>query len=466
LLQHRTDGTWGLPGGGLHPGEDPWEGALRESTEELGELPAGLKPRLTLARETGKEHNPDVIKVGPEGYIHGYICVRPPCGDKKPASLDKETGKLTHPDGSHLGTISKNPDGSYSAQHSDGTKLAGRYVSQDDAAKVLSIHHNLGLLRDNLEDSKPGGKNRGIYNSLDQAAWNLQSDGGPSDMMNYSLKSAKENAVQNGNTVLADHIDDAQQALGDVKTAPKVKPVKPPRKLLPSPKPGKAKPLAKLEPPPQFATDSLAGITRLKTQKEAISRLNSGTKGFPSTRIDKIPWAYEPLNVVTGEGDDSGDFNEGPTVAVMSYMDVGTHDELANQLRSGGDLGDFGNTVKQLDDLINSNSLTADSTLYRGMSVNPDMLSQLKIGTTFSDKSYVSTASKPSSAKYYSTLRSYTKGYKTGEIPVIMKITAPAGTHVAMGDPTVNEVILPRNTTFHVDSIDSRGVINVSVVPA
>lgn len=39
LLQQRNDGTWGMAGGGLHSGEDPWEGAIREATEELGDLP-------------------------------------------------------------------------------------------------------------------------------------------------------------------------------------------------------------------------------------------------------------------------------------------------------------------------------------------------------------------------------------------------------------------------------------------
>lgn len=44
LLQKRADGmnnpgTWGLPGGGAHPGEDPWEAAKREATEEAGTLP-------------------------------------------------------------------------------------------------------------------------------------------------------------------------------------------------------------------------------------------------------------------------------------------------------------------------------------------------------------------------------------------------------------------------------------------
>ena len=41
LLQHRVEwshhgGTWGTPGGALHPGEAPADGALREAGEELG----------------------------------------------------------------------------------------------------------------------------------------------------------------------------------------------------------------------------------------------------------------------------------------------------------------------------------------------------------------------------------------------------------------------------------------------
>lgn len=39
LLQQRSDGSWGMPGGKLHIGEDPWNGAYREVSEELGDLP-------------------------------------------------------------------------------------------------------------------------------------------------------------------------------------------------------------------------------------------------------------------------------------------------------------------------------------------------------------------------------------------------------------------------------------------
>ena len=39
LLQKRPDGGWGLPGGSTHVGEEPHAAAIRESTEEIGDLP-------------------------------------------------------------------------------------------------------------------------------------------------------------------------------------------------------------------------------------------------------------------------------------------------------------------------------------------------------------------------------------------------------------------------------------------
>jgi 8-oxo-dGTP pyrophosphatase MutT (NUDIX family) len=41
-----SDGRWGLPGGGLHRGEDPLVGAVRETAEETGVSlrPARLRP--------------------------------------------------------------------------------------------------------------------------------------------------------------------------------------------------------------------------------------------------------------------------------------------------------------------------------------------------------------------------------------------------------------------------------------
>ena len=39
LLQQRDDGSWGMPGGTAHVGEDPWDAALREVEEEVGDIP-------------------------------------------------------------------------------------------------------------------------------------------------------------------------------------------------------------------------------------------------------------------------------------------------------------------------------------------------------------------------------------------------------------------------------------------
>lgn len=47
LLQQRSDGTWGMPGGKPHVGEDAWKAAVREVTEEIGDLP-GMKIARTF----------------------------------------------------------------------------------------------------------------------------------------------------------------------------------------------------------------------------------------------------------------------------------------------------------------------------------------------------------------------------------------------------------------------------------
>jgi 8-oxo-dGTP pyrophosphatase MutT (NUDIX family) len=44
LLQQRSDGSWGMPGGKPHLGEDAWGAAVREVTEEIGAFPS---PRIT-----------------------------------------------------------------------------------------------------------------------------------------------------------------------------------------------------------------------------------------------------------------------------------------------------------------------------------------------------------------------------------------------------------------------------------
>lgn len=58
LLQHRAlwsdqGGTWGVPGGALHEGEDPVSGALREAAEEAGVDPTGVQVLSTHLLDHG-----------------------------------------------------------------------------------------------------------------------------------------------------------------------------------------------------------------------------------------------------------------------------------------------------------------------------------------------------------------------------------------------------------------------------
>jgi 8-oxo-dGTP pyrophosphatase MutT (NUDIX family) len=58
LLQHRVawshhGGTWGLPGGALHEGEDAITGALREAREEASVPPGNLRVLFTSVFDVG-----------------------------------------------------------------------------------------------------------------------------------------------------------------------------------------------------------------------------------------------------------------------------------------------------------------------------------------------------------------------------------------------------------------------------
>lgn len=78
LLQLRAGwshhgGTWGTPGGALHPQESPADGALREAVEELG-----LRPEdVVLGAESVDDHG---------GWVYTTVLATP-AGDLEPDDL-------------------------------------------------------------------------------------------------------------------------------------------------------------------------------------------------------------------------------------------------------------------------------------------------------------------------------------------------------------------------------------------
>jgi len=103
---------------------------------------------------------PDIVKVGAEGYIHGFICVRPPCG-KQPDKLKasdlsvKRDGTVVHkPSGYAVGHIGKNDAGKYVTSHSDAH--VSNHKDRSTAVSALASHYNSGKTkRDVVEEKIP-----------------------------------------------------------------------------------------------------------------------------------------------------------------------------------------------------------------------------------------------------------------------------------------------------------------------
>jgi hypothetical protein len=94
----------------------------------------------------------DAIKVGKEGYIHGFICVRPPCGKYSEAVHNTANGKVTHEDAKIGQQLKKEAgDSGYSIAHlgpAGKVKLGGQYNTRHDAAGAVALYHNTSVLHD------------------------------------------------------------------------------------------------------------------------------------------------------------------------------------------------------------------------------------------------------------------------------------------------------------------------------
>jgi hypothetical protein len=86
-------------------------------------------------------------KVGPEGYIHGFICVRPPCGkapsrlEVKDLSVDGDGSIIHEPSGYQVGRV-KLSDSGFQVRHPDGSDSI--HGSRTGGLKALADRFNTG----------------------------------------------------------------------------------------------------------------------------------------------------------------------------------------------------------------------------------------------------------------------------------------------------------------------------------
>jgi hypothetical protein len=161
-----------------------------------------------LPQSAQKSQPADVIKVGKEGYIHGYICVRPPCGPQyTEATFDSSKGSVDH-DGTRIGKMRKNPDGTYSMTHfaADGTKtrLTATHPTRGEAALSISTFHDVDTLHREASDEpvkQPLGEAREALAAGDKAG------------AERALAVARDAARGDGNTGLASHVEHVRTVL-------------------------------------------------------------------------------------------------------------------------------------------------------------------------------------------------------------------------------------------------------------
>jgi tetratricopeptide (TPR) repeat protein len=147
-IRQRVVASWYPDGGIIIPGTEQVTGVEKSATPDVVKQapfdtgPVKVKVRLA-----------DAVKVGKEGYIHGFICVRPPCGKYSEAVHNTANGKVTH-EGAKIGQQLKKEagDSGYSIRHhgADGSKttLKGQYQTRHDAAGAVALYHNTSALHD------------------------------------------------------------------------------------------------------------------------------------------------------------------------------------------------------------------------------------------------------------------------------------------------------------------------------
>jgi|SRR5277367_1299359 len=405
---------------------------------------------------------PDVIKVGAEGYIHGFICVRPPCGDKpdklKTADLSvKRDGTVVHkPSGYSVGRVDRGITGKYTATHSDGHTSS--HKDRETAVRTLAGHFNSGKTQ--REDGvKPPKKTIGTpANHVEDVV----SDKVEPD--HFSILS-NDPAIQQQFTSLP---EDEQKIVG--KHLPKAE------EALNNSSPTLAYHHLYLASQAWHVNNK---DTPIGLRRSQAFKLSNSIKydGIPGPGASKRMTLSEPKRVADNPDAPFGKLSNPEKYLLKDYERPrsGGADYFNPALRRGdgsylsGVSGDIG----ILDSAIAKSWARQDTTVYRGMSAPADF--ELKPGMKFTDKAFGSTTESKEEATNFAYARAGQLQPGQTESPLVdlkitpgtprvMKITIPRGYNMVNGDKGVQEHILPRGTTYRVDSVDADGTVNLSVV--
>jgi hypothetical protein len=198
-----------------------------DGVKQFSRQPADVVEPVSFAQVTGsgkvKIRLADLVKVGPEGYIHGYICVRPPCGQYHEATFNSSKGTVEH-DGERIGKMYKNADGTYSMSHAGfggRDKLTAKYATRADAAKSIALYHNLWAMQNNSQ----GGRDLGTARPMAAAIVAMRA--GDHAKAAEWLDVATKEWGQKGNHTFSTHAAELAKAIRDA--PPSVVEVKPPK---------------------------------------------------------------------------------------------------------------------------------------------------------------------------------------------------------------------------------------------
>jgi len=165
--------------------------------KDIREASGGSKKHVSIA---------DLVKAGPEGYIHGWICVRPPCGEKDSLHLEENeqatfsipghgmmaSYRIVHGGtGQQLGTVRPTGDREHGVQFAayNNTNVHTPSAVGDDPASGLrqvAREHDLRLLRDKASAAGFTEPRRQLDNARNQLM------GGREDAAAESLRSAQQ----------------------------------------------------------------------------------------------------------------------------------------------------------------------------------------------------------------------------------------------------------------------------------